>query len=446
MPLYELRVDLPDDPGRLAALATALAEHDVNILSLAVHGKDATTVTDDLVIDMRNVNVLGSLICALHEISPQMSITRTDAHALVDAPTRALDTAAWLARRPDQVGRALARLVGAEEAERAVRNPAGRQATGSAGTGSAGTGSAGTGSAGTGSAGTGSAGTGSAGTGSAGTGGPGAEAASDNAKGDGAPARGAAQEAAAEVAPPHRLTVGIPGSGRLSVWRRWAPFTITEHARAQALARLAGELNRAAPPGGSAGTGKEQGSAWFIQLADGAEVVVRRGRAPDVPAIMEMHRRCSPATLRQRYFTAGQPPRPLLARLAGTSAGGRSLIAATSDGQVVAVANLVTTPPDHDTAEMAFLVDDAWQGRGLGTALARRVADLAASLGITELRSCALAANTGFPRMLRRAGYDITSRVNGAVLELRTSRTPAGDGNGRASEADDVRCRPARGD
>ncbi len=169
MPLYKLRVDLPDNPGGLATLATALAEHGVNILSLAVHGKDAATVTDDLVVDMPDATKIGSLICALHEISPQVSITRTDPHALVDAPARALDIAASLARRPDQLGQALARLLGAEEAHKVPGEP-----------------------------------------------------------------------------PPHRLTVGVPGSGRVSVWRRWAPFTVTEHARAQALARLAGELRGAA--------------------------------------------------------------------------------------------------------------------------------------------------------------------------------------------------------
>ncbi|HKB31986.1 MAG TPA: ACT domain-containing protein [Streptosporangiaceae bacterium] len=172
MPLYMLRVDLPDNPGGLAALATALAEHDVNILSLAVHGKDAATVTDDLVVDMRDAAKLGLLICALHEISPHISVARTSPHALMDAPARALDIAALLAARPDQLGQALARLLGAEEAGQVV--------------------------------------------------------------------------AAAPGEPPHRLTVGVPGSGRVSVWRRWAPFTVTEHARAQALARLAGELRGAA--------------------------------------------------------------------------------------------------------------------------------------------------------------------------------------------------------
>jgi ACT domain len=173
MPLYRLRVDLPDDPGALATLATTLADHNVNILSLTVHGKDAATVTDDLVIDMREVSALCSLICALHDISPRISIARTDPYALVDAPARALDIAAWLAGRPDQLGKALARLLGAQEAGQIVAVAPGQP-------------------------------------------------------------------------PPHRLTVGIPGSGRVSVWRRWAPFTVTEHARAQALARLASELLGAA--------------------------------------------------------------------------------------------------------------------------------------------------------------------------------------------------------
>ncbi|HUK69243.1 MAG TPA: ACT domain-containing protein [Streptosporangiaceae bacterium] len=186
MTLYKLRVDLPDNPGGLAALATALAEHDVNILSLAVHGKDASTVTDDLVVDMRDVTALGSLICALHEISPQISITRTDPYSLVDAPARALDIAARLAKHPDQLGKAVARLLGAEEASQVVG-------------------------------------------------------------------------AAPGEPPPHRLTVGVPGSGRVSVWRRWAPFTVTEHARAQALARLAGELRGAAARQGPAPRAEARG-------------------------------------------------------------------------------------------------------------------------------------------------------------------------------------------
>jgi GNAT superfamily N-acetyltransferase len=402
MALYELRVDLPDDPGRLAALAAALADHDVNILSLAVHGKDAASVTDDLVVDMRDHSALGSLICALHEISPQMSITKTDAHALVDGPTRALDTAAWLVRRPDQFGRALARFLGAEETQHAVTRA-------SAG-----------------------------------------------------PTPGVP---AAEPAPLHRLAVGVPGGGRISVWRRWAAFTITEHARAQALARLVTEVNRrdAAPaPTGPARTanttggtearaagtpGRAAGGAWLVQLADGGEVTVRRGRAPDVPAIIEMHRRCCAATLGQRYFATGQAPGPPLVRLAGTSVGGRNLIATTAEGQVVGVANLLTGSRAPGTAEVAFLVDDAWQGRGLGTAMARRIAAVAASLGITEIRAYALATNTRLPRMLRRAGYDIESRIDGTVRELRAPCPLPKDRQAKpGSKPGDVTCRPARGD
>jgi maleate isomerase len=181
MPLYELRVDLPDDPGTLATLASTLAEHDVNILSLTVHGKDAATVTDDLVVNIQDAAKLGPVICALHEISPRVSITRTDPHALADAPARALGIACALARSPDLPGQALARLLGAEEAGRVVTAAPGQP-------------------------------------------------------------------------PPYRLTVGVPGSGRISVWRRWAPFTVTEHARAQALARLAGEL-RTLPAGHRQRTG-----------------------------------------------------------------------------------------------------------------------------------------------------------------------------------------------
>ncbi|MFC6523222.1 GNAT family N-acetyltransferase, partial [Nonomuraea rubra] len=77
---------------------------------------------------------------------------------------------------------------------------------------------------------------------------------------------------------------------------------------------------------------------------------------------------------------------------------GHSLVAG-HDGQVVGMASLMFTN-DPGTAELAFLVEDRWQGRGLGTAMARMLVRAARDLGYAEVRATMLADNTRMRRLL----------------------------------------------
>jgi predicted amino acid-binding ACT domain protein len=49
--LHQLRVELEDRPGALARVASVLAEASVNILDIAIHEIDGSTVVDELVVD-----------------------------------------------------------------------------------------------------------------------------------------------------------------------------------------------------------------------------------------------------------------------------------------------------------------------------------------------------------------------------------------------------------
>jgi GNAT superfamily N-acetyltransferase len=59
----------------------------------------------------------------------------------------------------------------------------------------------------------------------------------------------------------------------------------------------------------------------------------------------------------------------------GLSADTVALVAETGGGHLVGVANLISN--DDGTGEAALLVEDAWQRRGLGTALLRRLVAVA---------------------------------------------------------------------
>jgi len=181
------------------------------------------------------------------------------------------------------------------------------------------------------------------------------------------------------------------GGGAWLIERSGPGFTPAEYARAQALVAVA---TAAAPR-----------PAATLLLADGRELVLRRAQAGDVDAVRALHDRCSPPALRRYYL--GQPPRPsrahLLRRLVPAS--GWALLAEVADGpaagRVVALATLVG---EGAQGELSLLVEDAWQRRGIGTALSRRMVAAAEEAGYAAVHAHSLAGDPALPRTLRRLG------------------------------------------
>ncbi|MDI1462760.1 GNAT family N-acetyltransferase [Catellatospora sp. KI3] len=129
---------------------------------------------------------------------------------------------------------------------------------------------------------------------------------------------------------------------------------------------------------------------------------LRTATEHDLDGIAAMHGRCSADSLYRRYLSgAGAPPR---ARLALLLANGHTSVAVATggidDGRIVAAAQLVAAA--SGPAELAILVEDAWQRRGLGTALARRLVGHAVGAGLPAVLVYVLATNQPALRTFRR--------------------------------------------
>jgi acetyltransferase len=78
--------------------------------------------------------------------------------------------------------------------------------------------------------------------------------------------------------------------------------------------------------------------------------------------------------------------------------------------------------PDGETCEFAVVVADAWQGKGLGSRLMKRLAQIARDRGMKSLVGFVLADNDGMLAMCRRLGMRIEADADGttrrAVLDL----------------------------
>jgi GNAT superfamily N-acetyltransferase len=130
-----------------------------------------------------------------------------------------------------------------------------------------------------------------------------------------------------------------------------------------------------------------------VTLTDGSDVLVRPACARDAQLLAEMHRRCSTDTLHLRYFSITyELSEALLPSLLGLRPGALALVAETPNG-IVALANLFTA--DNVSGETALLVEDAWQRRGLGTALARILFALADDYDLRVLTAVTMHANPG---------------------------------------------------
>lgn len=212
------------------------------------------------------------------------------------------------------------------------------------------------------------------------------------------------------IAEPH-LVLPDPAGGTL-VLRRPAPqFTPAEAARARALVEVAAAAIRA------------NAARWLIMLADGTEVAVRAAvvdayDCDDIAAVQRLHDRCSPHGRYRRYLsgTSTPPARQLLRLLSPRR--GATLLAEVSEPDRTEVIAMATVIVEGNEAEVALLVADGWQRRGLGTALLRRLVAIAPEFGAEVAHLHTHADNEPLVRTVARVGRSLRSYEDGALVTV----------------------------
>ena len=191
--------------------------------------------------------------------------------------------------------------------------------------------------------------------------------------------------------------------------RSWAPFAGAEQARASALLRLSSAIARISGAGALAD--------WIDPIRDGT-VWIRLARPEDAQAVAALHDRCSERSRFQRYFSLTEWRDIQLRRLAGGHRGA-TLVAMSRDGDIVALGNVFPESPDDvRTAEIALIVEDAHQGTGVGTALLRRMLEVAPRMGFTHVVAHVLADNAGMKSLLQTTGLTWTTTVETGVASM----------------------------
>lgn len=175
---------------------------------------------------------------------------------------------------------------------------------------------------------------------------------------------------------------------------------------------------------------KPDGGETIFKLRDGRELLVRGIRPDDWTRLIELHRRLSAETQRLRFFVRLARLSPSFAqRLATVDFVDRAALVACDpeQGDLHAVGRYERVAPE--AAEIAFVVEDRFQGQGLGPELFDRLVAIARRNGIREFRAEVLVENRRMISLLKEAGYPCRTSVDGTVealvLDIGAERAPA---------------------
>ncbi len=132
--------------------------------------------------------------------------------------------------------------------------------------------------------------------------------------------------------------------------------------------------------------------------ADGrAAVAIRQAQPDDMPALSDFFAGLSAHTRYLRFFGPVTPSAALLRTLSGCSDNVDALVAARGSvivGHAMAV-DRIDPPEPRGTrvADIGVVVNDAWQGQGVGSALVRALLTGAQARGVTTLEMDVLDGN-----------------------------------------------------
>ena len=159
-------------------------------------------------------------------------------------------------------------------------------------------------------------------------------------------------------------------------------------------------------------------------LKDGLTVHIRPIRPEDNDRMMDLWNRFSQETIRLRFFAPRNMNAQQMRYFTNVDYKDRFALVAETGGRIVGVSRFDRLLERPDVAEFAVVVEDAEQGRGIGTALVRALAEPAADLGITGFEGDILGENSRMLQMMRDAGLAPAFSNEGTVVHTSFAATP----------------------
>ncbi len=165
----------------------------------------------------------------------------------------------------------------------------------------------------------------------------------------------------------------------------------------------------------------------YDTLRDGTEILFRPVKPVDEPAVSDMLYSLSERSVKTRYMTSTMRfPRQDVQKIVNVDYAKNIAIVGTVPGiggqEVVAIAQYFLDP-EKNSAEVAFVVQDEWQKKGMGALLLRYLTRIARKRGVRQFYAKVLPTNKAMLAVFYNSGYHINTEFDGEVYNIRYDLT-----------------------
>jgi acetyl coenzyme A synthetase (ADP forming)-like protein len=178
-----------------------------------------------------------------------------------------------------------------------------------------------------------------------------------------------------------------------------------------------------------------------VILRDGTTLRLRAPASADADALVTFFAALSDRSRYLRFHGFQHADRTLVEPIVGPDWVERGALVGTVAGEtgetIVALGNYVRLR-DPTAAEVAFVVADAFQGRGVGTRLLEQLAGRAAATGIEQFVAEVMSENRSMLDVFTGTGFKLVRELDGGEIEVRFPIAPTDDFRARVEERDHV--------
>jgi len=177
-------------------------------------------------------------------------------------------------------------------------------------------------------------------------------------------------------------------------------------------------------------------------LRDGTEVWVRPVRPTDDDLVRGFVEEESPESLERRYFSAIRPARVEEAIVRASRPEDRLCLLVLGERAerlaVLGVGEYARSPDDASVAEVAFLVAEAFRGRGIATLLLARLARAARGYGIVRFEARVLPENPEMLEVFRGSGLAVEEASSDGEVDVSIPLGPVATPSGTLGRTGDA--------
>ncbi len=160
----------------------------------------------------------------------------------------------------------------------------------------------------------------------------------------------------------------------------------------------------------------------YSTLRDGTEIFFRPIKPVDEPALSEMLYSLSEKSVKTRYMTSTMAfPHSDVQQLANIDYKKDiaivGVVPGVSNEEIVAIAQYFLDPVTQ-SAEVAFVVQDEWQSRGMGTFLLDYISKVATQRGVKRFVAKVLPINKAMLSVFYNSGYKVNTKFDGEVYNI----------------------------